>query len=375
MKRIYLDNAATTPMLPEVVECMAESMLQNFGNPSSTHQFGRTAKSAVETTRKQIAKYFNVHSSEIVFTSGGTEGDNIVLQNAVINLGVTRIVTTKLEHHAVLHTVDFLEEKYGVEVVYLEVDQKGCYQIEALEEVLNASDKKTLVTLMWVNNELGNIAPVKEIAEVCQRHAALFHSDSVQAIGHVPIDLQEVKVDFMVASAHKFHGPKGVGFLYVRKGHVVKPMLHGGDQERGVRSSTENVHGIIGMGRALEISLNVLNEEMARLNELKSYFISSLKTKVPGVLFNGESENLRNSSPTIVSVRFPLENPMMLFNLDIKGIAVSGGSACQSGSAKGSHVLQACLPDVEAAKTSIRFSFSKLTTKDDVETALEAVVG
>lgn len=375
MKRIYLDNAATTPMLPEVVECMAESMLQNFGNPSSTHQFGRTAKSAVETTRKQIAKYFNVHSSEIVFTSGGTEGDNIVLQNAVINLGVSRIVTTKLEHHAVLHTVDFLEEKYGVEVVYLEVDQKGCYQIEALEEVLNASDKKTLVTLMWVNNELGNIAPVKEIAEVCQRHEALFHSDSVQAIGHVPIDLQEVKVDFMVASAHKFHGPKGVGFLYVRKGHVVKPMLHGGDQERGVRSSTENVHGIIGMGKALEISLNVLNEEMARLNELKSYFISSLTTKVPGVLFNGESENLRNSSPTIISVRFPLENPMMLFNLDIKGIAVSGGSACQSGSSKGSHVLQACLPDVESAKTSIRFSFSKLTTKDDVETALEAVVG
>lgn len=279
MKRIYLDNAATTPMLPEVVECMAESMLQNFGNPSSTHQFGRTAKSAVETTRKQIAKYFNVHSSEIVFTSGGTEGDNIVLQNAVINLGVTRIVTTKLEHHAVLHTVDFLEEKYGVEVVYLEVDQKGCYQIEALEEVLNASDKKTLVTLMWVNNELGNIAPVKEIAEVCQRHEALFHSDSVQAIGHVPIDLQEVKVDFMVASAHKFHGPKGVGFLYVRKGHVVKPMLHGGDQERGVRSSTENVHGIIGMGKALEISLNVLNEEMARLNELKVILFRALKLK------------------------------------------------------------------------------------------------
>ncbi|MGG8498103.1 cysteine desulfurase family protein [Tenacibaculum sp. TC6] len=366
MEKVYLDNAATTPILPEVIEVMTHSMSNNFGNPSSTHQFGRTAKAAVEKARKNIAKHFNVTAGEIVFTSGGTEADNLILQNAVINLGVQTIITTKIEHHAVIHTIDFLKEVYGVTVVYLEINDKGDIHLDELKEALLKSNSKTLVSLMWVNNEIGNLLPIKEVAELCKEYNAYFHSDTVQAIGHYELDLQEVFIDFIVASAHKFHGPKGVGFAFVRKGIALKPMLHGGDQERGVRSSTENVHAILGMEKALEISFDKMKEDKEKIESLKKYFIEEIKTIIPNVEFNGQSDNLEKSSYTILNVRFPFNDKMMIFNLDLKGVAVSGGSACQSGSNKGSHVLGAFLKEAEAEKSSIRFSFSKFNKKEEI---------
>ncbi len=371
MKSVYLDNAATTPMLPEVVEVMQQSMQNNFGNPSSTHQFGRRAKAAVETARKNIAKHFNVSSSEIVFTAGGTEADNLVLQNAVLNLGVKRIITSKVEHHAVLRTITHLQEKYKIIVDYVRVNKSGAVIIEDLEAVLGKSDEKTLVSLMYVNNEIGNLLPIKEVAEVCKKHQAYFHSDTVQAIGHYEIDLQNTPVDFIAASAHKFHGPKGVGFVYVKKGISVTPMLYGGEQEKGVRSSTENVHAILGMEKALKIAIDNMDDDRERINKLKLYFINELKSHFRDVEFNGESDDVEKSSYTILNVRFPVKDKMLLFNLDLAGIAVSGGSACQSGANKGSHVLSAFLNEEEAEKTSVRFSFSKLTTIEEVDFVIE----
>ena len=258
MNRVYLDNAATTPIDSEVIRVMHDSMQENFGNPSSTHQFGRKAKNVVENARKSIAKTLNVSAAEIIFTAGGTEADNLILYNAVTNLRVTRIISSKIEHHAVLHTIEFLKKEHQIEVDYVNVDSNGNINIEHLESLLEGSGKKTLVSLMYINNEIGNILPWISIGEVCKKHNALFHSDTVQAIGHYKIDLQEVPIDFIVASAHKFHGPKGVGFAYFKKGFGIKPILHGGDQEKGARSSTENVHSILGMEKALLLAIESL---------------------------------------------------------------------------------------------------------------------
>ncbi|WP_272150410.1 cysteine desulfurase family protein [Tenacibaculum aiptasiae] len=373
MKNVYLDNAATTPMLPEVVEVMKQSMIDNFGNPSSTHQFGRKAKAAVETARKNIAKQFNVSSSEIYFTAGGTEADNLVLYNAVLNIGVTRIVTSKIEHHAVLHTVQYLQERYDLVLEYINVDEKGNVSLGELEEVLKRSKEKTLVSLMYVNNEIGNLLPVDEVASLCKKYQTYFHSDTVQAIGHYKIDLKKTPIDFIAASAHKFHGPKGVGFVYVKKGILLKSMLHGGDQERGVRSSTENVHAILGMEKALSISCRGIENDKRSVGEVKSYLINELRNHFKDVEFNGESSDMRKSSYTILNVRFPVNEKMLLFNLDLAGVAVSGGSACQSGANKGSHVLSAFLSEEESKKTSVRFSFSKLTTVQDIDFAIEKI--
>ncbi|WP_233898382.1 cysteine desulfurase family protein [Tenacibaculum piscium] len=375
MKTVYLDNAATTPILPAVVAVMQESMLHNFGNPSSIHQFGRKAKAVVETARKNIAKHFKVSASEIFFTAGGTEADNLILYNAVLNLGVTRIITSKIEHHAVLRTVEYLQEKYAITVEFIPVNEHGVLDINAFEQVLKTSpekeSQKTLVSLMYVNNEIGNLLPIENIAQLCTENNAYFHSDTVQAIGHYPLDLQKIPVDFIVASAHKFHGPKGVGFAYIKKGISIKPLLYGGEQERGTRASTENVHGILGMEKALEISFENLSEDKKHIEKLKTYFSTQLKTHFKNIQFNGESECLENSSYTILNVRFPVKNKMILFNLDLHGIAVSGGSACQSGASKGSHVLRAFLEADEAEKASVRFSFSKLTTFTDLDFTLD----
>ncbi|WP_299124020.1 cysteine desulfurase family protein [uncultured Tenacibaculum sp.] len=373
MKNVYLDNAATTPMLPEVVEVVKQSMMGNFGNPSSTHQFGRKAKAAVETARKNIAKEFNVSSNEIYFTAGGTEADNLVLYNAVLNIGVTRIVTSKIEHHAVLHTVEYLQKSYNIEVDYVDVDERGNISLSGLEEILKRSKEKTLVSLMYVNNEIGNLLPVNDVVLLCEKYQAYFHSDTVQAIGHYKIDLKKTPIDFIAASAHKFHGPKGVGFMYVKKGVPLKPMLHGGNQEKGVRSSTENVHAILGMEKALSISCEGLEGDKRSIEEVKSYLAGELKTYFKGVEFNGESSDLKKSSYTILNVRFPVNEKMLLFNLDLAGVAVSGGSACQSGASKGSHVLSAFLSEEESKKTSVRFSFSKLTTIQDIDFAIEKI--
>lgn len=371
MNAIYLDNAATTQIDPEVIKVLQTSMAENYGNPSSTHQFGRKAKSAIETARKKIAKQFNISASEIIFTSSGTEADNLILKNAVLNLGVTRIITSKIEHHAVLHTCEFLEKNQNIFLEFVNVDEFGTINLENLESLLKSSKEKTLVSLMMINNEIGNILPLKKVAHLCKSNNALFHSDTVQAVGHYVLDLQEIPLDFLVASAHKFHGPKGVGFAFFRKGFGVLPMLYGGDQERGARSSTENVHGIIGMEKALEIANNNITKDKNYIESLKLFFISELKKLSKDIQFNGFSEDLEKSSYTILNVRFPLKDSMLLFTLDMAGIAVSGGSACQSGSNKGSHVLQEILCNEEEDKTSVRFSFSKFTTKADLENTLQ----
>lgn len=368
MNSIYLDNAATTPMLPEVIEIVQQSMQTNYGNPSSTHQYGRKAKAAVETARKNIAKHFNVSSSEIIFTAGGTEADNLILFNAVLNLGVERIITSKIEHHAVLNTVQFLEKKYKITVDYIGVNENGTVLVDNLRELLNESKKKTLVSLMYVNNEIGNLLPINKVVTLCKEHNAYFHSDTVQAIGHYDIDLQKTPIDFIAASAHKFHGPKGVGFAYFKKGIGILPMLHGGEQEKGARSSTENVHSIIGMEKALTIAYENLRKDEEYIKGLKKYFIRKIKALIPNVAVNGES--MEETSYTILNLRFPVEDKMLLFNLDLSGIAVSGGSACQSGSSKGSHVLQEFLDEEEEKKTSVRFSFSKLNSIDEINYAL-----
>ncbi|MDP2540805.1 cysteine desulfurase [Tenacibaculum discolor] len=368
MKSVYLDNAATTPMLPEVIEAVQRSMLTNFGNPSSIHQYGRKAKAAVETARKNIAKHFNISSSEIIFTAGGTEADNLILFNAVLNLGVERIITSKIEHHAVLNTVKFLEAKHKIAVDYVRVNESGTVSMESLGDLLNKSKKKTLVSLMYVNNEIGNMLPVEDVVALCKEYEAYFHSDTVQAIGHYDIDLQKTPIDFIAASAHKFHGPKGVGFVYFKKGIGILPMLHGGEQEKGARSSTENVHSIVGMEKALAIAYEDLGKDEEYIIGLKKYFVKKVKELIPNIEINGES--IEKTSYTILNLRFPIEDKMLLFNLDLSGVAVSGGSACQSGSSKGSHVLQEFLDEKEEKKTSVRFSFSKLNTFDEVDYVL-----
>ena len=367
MKTIYLDNAATTQIDDEVIEVMYNSMKTNYGNPSSIHQFGRSAKSAVETARKNIAKHFNVSASEIIFTAGGTEADNLILHNAVLNLGVKRIITSKIEHHAVLHTCNHLEKTHNVELIYVNVDEFGTIDLSHLVQLLSNSTSKTLVSLMHINNEIGNLLDIEKVLAICKENQVLFHSDTVQAIGHYPINLQETPIDFIAASAHKFHGPKGVGFAYFKKGFGILPMLHGGDQEKGARSSTENVHAILGMEKALEIAISNLQRDRVHIEDLKKYFISELKKISKNIEFNGFSSDLYKSSYTILNVRFPLENDMLLFSLDLAGIAVSGGSACQSGSNKGSHVLSEILNDTKSNKTSVRFSFSKFTLKEDID--------
>ncbi len=373
MKTVYLDNAATTKIDADVLELMYNSMQENFGNPSSTHQFGRKAKSSVETARKNIAKHFNVSASEIIFTAGGTEADNLILNNAVLNLGVQRIITSKIEHHAVLHTCKHLEKTYNIVIDFVNVDEKGFVDFNHLEELLSTSDKKSLVSLMYINNEIGTILNATKVSDICKNNNAFFHSDTVQAIGHYQLDLQKNAIDFITASAHKFHGPKGVGFAYFKKGFGVLPMLFGGEQEKGARSSTENVHSILGMEKALSIAVENLENDRKYIEELKYYFISELKTISSDIHFNGACSDFTNSSYIILNVRFPLKNDMFLFSLDMAGIAVSGGSACQSGSNKGSHVLTEILKDDDVDKTSVRFSFSKYTTKEEVDFTLQKV--
>ena len=367
MQKIYLDNAATTPLDREVIEVMTDHLIDNFGNPSSSHEFGRKAKVVVETARKNIAGFFKCAPSEVIFTAGGSEADNLVLYNAVKNLGIKRIVSSPIEHHAVLHTIEALKKSFNIEVEYLSVDQSGEINVNELNDTLKFKETKTLVSLMQVNNEIGNILDIDKISHICRENEALFHSDTVQAIGHVPLDLSVTPIDFVAASAHKFHGPKGVGFAIVKKGYPIHPMLHGGEQEMGSRAGTENTHSIVGMNKALSLIMKGYEEDRQYVLRLKKHFIDELNKRIEGIQFNGLSSDLDASAYHILNVRFPFEKSMMLFNLDLKGIAASGGSACQSGSNKGSHVLQAILTEQEAKKTSVRFSFSKFNTLEEID--------
>ena len=380
MKSVYFDNAATTPMRDEVVDAIAEVLRNNFGNPSSSHSFGRASKVLVEKSRKLIAKHLNVSAGEIVFTSGGTEADNLVLNSAVKDLGVTHIITSKIEHHAVLHTVKKLQNEFKIQVSYLDLDDKGEIDFSQLEHLLQ-SESKTLVSLMHINNEIGNIIDIKRVADLCKQNRALFHSDAVQSVGHYNLDLQNVPVDFIAASAHKFHGPKGVGFAFIRKNSGLKPLIVGGEQERGLRAGTESIHNIVGMEVAIKEAYNKLNEETVFIKGLKQYFIDEIKKEIPNVKFNGCSDDLEKSTYTLVNVSLPIpvkKEDMLLFQLDLKGIACSKGSACQSGSSQVSHVLSEILKGEDLQKPSIRFSFSKYNTKaeaDYVISVLKAFIG
>ena len=373
MKTIYLDNAATTPIDVDVISRITKVMTEVYGNPSSSHQIGRKAKAVVEEARKSIAKHLNVTAGEVIFTAGGSEADNLILRNAVVNLGVKRIIISKIEHHAVLHTVQALAKEFDISVKYVDVNEKGEINYKELEELFRENELKTLVSLMHINNELGNILDIQKVSRLCKEFNALFHSDTVQTIGHYHLDLQLTPIDFITASAHKFHGPKGVGFAIIKKGFGIKPLLIGGEQERGARAGTENVHNIAGMHKALDIALTNLEEDRQYITDLKRYFVQGLKGVIPQVQFNGISDDFDQSSYIILNVRFPKEIPMLLFNLDLKGIAASGGSACQSGSSKGSHVLNAILPEKEAQKTSVRFSFSKYITKTELDYTLDVI--
>ena len=369
MKHIYFDNAATTKIRDEVIDAITDVMKNNYGNASSSHSFGRSSKTLVESSRKQIASFFNVSASEIVFTSGGTESDNLVLRSAVRDLGITHIITSRVEHHGVLHTLEQLQTEYNVSVSYVNLDAEGQISMEHLEELLQ-TNQKTLVSLMHINNEIGNILDIKRVAELCKTNNALFHSDAVQSVGHYKLDLQEIPIDFMAASAHKFHGPKGVGFAFLRKGSGLKPLIFGGDQERGYRAGTESVHNIVGLEKSLTMAYNNLETESTYVKGIKSYFIEQLKANIPDVSFNGSSGDMTKSTYTSFNVCLPVapeKSAMLLFQLDLKGIACSKGSACQSGSSQGSHVLAQILSDTDMQKPSIRFSFSIYNTKDEVD--------
>jgi len=368
---IYLDNAATTPLDPQVLEAMLPFFNAQFGNPSSTHSVGREAKAAVEMARKKLAQLLNCKTNELYFTSGGTESDNFALQGAVRDLEITRIITSPIEHHAVLHTVEELEKK-GVEIVYLKVNENGIIDIEDLKNHLDSSDKKTLVSIMHANNEVGNIIPLEKIAALCEKNWALFHSDTVQSIGHYQLDYSLSGLNFAAASAHKFHGPKGVGLLYMSE--RIAPFIFGGAQERSFRAGTENVAGIVGMAKALELAYQNLKQDQEYISDLKQHLISLLKKQIPKISFNGCSDKSDAALYNVINIRLPEHDKgsMLLFTLDLEKISVSGGSACGSGSLIGSHVLNAMNP--EDTNTSLRVSLSKFNTKNEIETFVKVLV-
>jgi len=371
MKKVYLDNASTTQIRAEVVQEMTKVLSEDYGNPSSTHSFGRNAKSILELSRKSIAKCLNASASEIIFTSCGTEANNWILRSAVKDLKVKRIITSKIEHHAVLYTVQALQKEFDIQVDYVAVKSNGEIDITDLVELLS-QETKTLVSLMHVNNETGNLLDVDKVGRICKQHNALFHSDMVQSVGKTEIDLQYLHIDFMVASAHKFHGPKGVGFAFVKKNSGLQPLFYGGEQEKGLRPGTEAVHQIAGMAKALELSYANLEAERNHISDLKNYLIAQLEVEFPAFAINGTPDGIY----TILNVLLPFSDDktaMILFYLDMKGIAVSRGSACQSGSIKPSHVLAEMLSNEDLKKPSLRISFSHFNTKEDIDLLIEGL--
>ncbi|URM35159.1 cysteine desulfurase family protein [Flavobacterium anhuiense] len=371
MKKVYLDNASTTAMRPEVIQEMTKIMLEDYGNPSSTHSFGRNGKTILELSRKSIAKHLNCTAQEIIFTSGGTEADNWILRSSVEDLKVERIITSKIEHHAVLHTVWALQDEYKIQVDYVNVNTDGSLDLTHLSNLL-ADEKKTLVSLMHVNNETGTVLDLDRVSLICKQYNALFHSDTVQSVGKTEIDLQKTPVDFILASAHKFHGPKGIGFAFIRKNSGLQPLLFGGEQEKGLRAGTEAVHQIAGMAKALSISYEKLDQERAYISSIKNYLIEQLEIHFPDFRINGKKDDFYN----IINIILPFSSDktsMLLFSLDMKGIAVSRGSACQSGSIKPSHVLNEMLSETDLKLPNLRISFSHYNTKEDIDWLIESL--
>lgn len=364
--KVYLDNAATTQIDPEVIEVMLPILNNGFGNPSSIHSFGRESRSLIEKARKNVARHLNCTPGEIFFTSGGTEADNMAIRCGMIDLGINHAITSKIEHHAVGHTLEDLASKGLIKLSYVNLDDKGNVDLEHLDELLK-TNQRSFVSLMHANNEIGNLLSLEKVADICEKYDAIFHSDTVQTMAHYTFDLKTINIHFITGAAHKFHGPKGNGFLYINENIKIKPLIYGGGQERNMRAGTENVYGIVGLSKAMDVSYSDLDEHRKHIESLKTRMIEGLKKSIPGVEFNGESANIEKSLYTVLNVMFPQTDigEMLFYNLDILGIASSGGSACSSGSNLGSHVLRNIGADM--TRPSLRFSFSKFNTEEEID--------
>jgi cysteine desulfurase len=365
MKRIYFDNAATTALDPEVLEAMMPYLTERFGNPSSIYSYGRESRLAIENARKSVARILNAHPAEIFFTSGGTESSNTAITAAIRDLGCTHIISSELEHHATLHTVDFLHNNVEIGRSHVKLLPNGHIDLQDLERLLSSTKQKCLVTLMHANNEIGNIVDIHAVGNCCKKYGAVFHSDTVQTVGHFPFDLRNTPVHFITGAGHKFHGPKGVGILYINENVRINPYIHGGSQERNMRAGTENLYGIVGFAKALELATARYAEESHYIKSIKLHMYDKLKKEIKSVSFNGDP--LGNSLYTVLSVSFPKseKSEMLLFNLDISNICASGGSACTSGAEQGSHVIRAI--NNNPNQVTVRFSFSRHNTKEEVD--------
>jgi cysteine desulfurase len=362
--KVYLDNAATTKLDNEVFEAMLPYLKEEFGNPSSIHAFGRRTRSAIETSRKTVAKLLGVTPAEIFFTSGGTEADNMAIVQTIATHNIKHAISSKIEHHAVEHTLQVLEKEGKIKLSWVNIDAKGNVDLAHLEELLK-NNERSFVSLMHANNEIGTLLPIEKVGSLCEKYNAIFHSDTVQTMGHYAMNLPEMKVHLVTCAAHKFHGPKGVGFLYINHAVKINPFIHGGAQERNMRGGTENVSGIVGLAKALDICYAEMKQHQDHIQYLKTYMREQIQKNIPGTEINGEED--AHSLYTVLNCRFPKSDnaEMLLFNLDINGIAASGGSACSSGSNQGSHVLRGIGADMERA--SVRFSFCKYNTKEEVD--------
>jgi len=369
--RVYFDNAATTPIDREVLKEMYQVMETQFGNPSSIHAHGREVRTVLEKARKTVAGLLKTSPSQIFFTSGGTEADNTAIRCGIIDHGIKHAITSRIEHHAVVHTLEALEKSGTIGLSFLDVDSKGNVDLNQLEELLKINER-SFVSLMHANNEIGTLTDVERVGELCEQYDAIFHCDTVQTLGHYPHDLSKLKVDFMVCAAHKLHGPKGVGFLYINHNVKIRPMIFGGSQERNMRGGTENVYGIVGLAKAMEIAYREMDQHQHHIQDLKTYMIDQLRTNIPGIEFNGEIDPDK-SLYTVLSVSFPEMDmaEMLLFSLDIAGISASGGSACSSGTDIGSHVLNAI--KANPRRPAVRFSFSKYNTREEVDYVVDKV--
>lgn len=370
MSRIYFDNAATTALDPEVLEAMMPFLTEKFGNPSSVYSYGRETKMAIENARKSVARILNANPGEIFFTSGGTESTNTAIAAAIRDLGCKHIITSPLEHHATLHTVEYYAHTGQAELSFVKLTDKGHIDLQHLEELLAGSKVRSVVTLMHANNEIGNLLPIHTVGELCKKYDAIFHSDTVQTVGHYPFDLKNLYVHFLNGAAHKFHGPKGVGILYVNEHISIKPYLNGGSQERNMRAGTENLYGIVGFAKALELATARYEQDSAHIKGVKMYMAEQLQANFPDVKFNGDT--FGNSLYTVLNVSFPMSerSDMLLFNMDMAGICVSGGSACTSGANSLSHVIRAISDGNTNDIVPIRFSFCKHNTKEDVDVVI-----
>jgi len=370
-QRIYFDNAATTALEPKVLEAMMPFFTEKFGNPSSIYSYGRETRMAVETARKKVAQLLNANPAEIFFTSGGTESSNTVIMSAVRDLGCKHIITSPIEHHAVGHAAEFINKLGMAQVHYVKLLPDGHVDVKDLENLLSSIKEKTLVTLMHANNEIGNMLDINEVGALCHKYAALFHSDTVQTVGHFPFDLRNTPIHFITGAAHKFHGPKGIGLLYINENVQIKPLLHGGAQERNMRAGTENIYGMVGLAHALELATKNHEADRAYIESIKRYMYDALVANISGVSFNGDT--FGRSLYTVLSVNFPKteRSEMILFNLDINNVCASGGSACSSGADAGSHVIRAINND--SSRITVRFSFSKKNTKEEVDAVVKLI--